>query len=758
MVKKYAHATIGFLVTVIVLTTYWVHPPLFDRIELMFQTAHFLWRGPLPPGPEVVIAGVDEKSLDEMGRWPWPRSTMARLVEKLRKYQVKVIGFDMVFSSRDESWGIKSPQALQKIIGEVLSQGPPTERALNQYLLRWDHDKQFAAQLGQFRKSVLGYFFHFSTEEVGHLTEEELNANFQNIQASRFSGFIKSNAGIDLSSMKFPQAYAVESNLAMLSRKVKTAGFFNFSIEPDGSVRKLPLIVRYRDKSTGRDYYFPPLAVRILEAYLEGSLLFRVNELGVEKVILDSLDPIVIPASPRGELYVNYLGARKTFPHISLADILRGRNEKLLKENLRDKIVIVGATAAALADFKVTPFDNVLPGVEIHATVIDNILRKNFIHQPNWIPAVEGAWLALLGMGLLLLYCRLKPIFGGFIWLFVFAGLFMVHHWVFVKMNYWITDVYPVMENFFIFFALMIYRYFTEEKQKRFIKNAFGQYLSPKVIDQLMENPGMLKLGGEKKVLTGYFTDLEKFTTISENLSAEELVNLLNSYFSEMMQILIKHEGTLDKFDGDAIRAFFGAPIYFQDHAKRACWVCIEMQQRLSQLREQWKGEGKPCFFMRVGINTGPMVVGNMGSKYRMNYGMNGDSVNLAARLEGVNKFYGTYSIISESTYQQAKDSIEVRELDLIRVVGKQKPVKIYELLGKAGETDGIFREILPIYYQGILFYKTRQWDKAIASFEEVLQRRADDGPSHTFLNRCIDYKARSPGKEWDGVYDILSK
>ncbi|MBT3923946.1 MAG: adenylate/guanylate cyclase domain-containing protein, partial [Nitrospina sp.] len=283
-----------------------------------------------------------------------------------------------------------------------------------------------------------------------------------------------------------------------------------------------------------------------------------------------------------------------------------------------------------------------------------------------------------------------------------------------------------------------------------------GQYLSPRVVKELLNDPSKLKLGGEQKELSALLTDLEGFATFSEKLSATGLVELLNTYLSEMTDILLQYDGTLDRYDGDAIKAFFGAPVFFEDHAKRACWVCLDMQDRLKELRVKFKEEGKPELLMRVGVNTGSMVIGNMGSTTRMMYGMNGDSVNLCARLEGANKQYGTYSLISEFTYQAAKEFIEVRELDTLRVVGRATPIKIYELLGKKG--SGNFPKALPDYLEGLKSYKAQEWQNAIKHFEYALKADPADGPSNTYLERCRMLLQSPPEKDWDGVFNLTKK
>ncbi|GJL77954.1 MAG: adenylate/guanylate cyclase domain-containing protein [Nitrospinaceae bacterium] len=756
--KKAIPWIIGLAVTSILCLGYWLNPSSMHRMELLFQNAHFQWRGPLQPGPEVVIAAIDEKSIDEFGRWPWSRKTIAQLVDKLVESQAKVIGFDMVFSSPDDSSGKNSLHRIKEKLKEEIKDGPLVEGLMHPIMQEADNDAILASALKKSKRAILGFFFHFHAEEVRHLTAAERHDHFQTIKRAQFGGFTKPKHDFDLSLVDFRSGYAVESNIPMLSESARSQGYISFDIEPDGSMRRLPIIVKYLDKASNREYFFPPMSVRVLERYLKGALLFRVGEFGAEKVLFNGTESIEVPINEKGEMLVNFLGARGTFPHISIVDILRDGDNRVSGESLKGKIVLIGTTATAMGDNKVTPFDPAYPGVEIHATIIDNILRKNFLYQPGWIFQADLVYLLASGFFLTWMYLRIKPVRGALVCGLVAGAQFLLTQWVFVNHGFWITAVFPFLENILIFGSLTIHWYLTEKKQKHFIHDVFGKYLSPKVVDRLIEDPGQLQLGGEEKELTALFTDLAEFTTLSEKLSAQELVNLLNDYFTEMTEILLKHEGTLDKYDGDAIKAFFGAPYYFEDHAKRACWVAIEMQERLKALREQWKKEGRPELEMRIGLNTGMMVVGNLGSKNRMNYGMNGDSVNLAARLEGANKEYGTFTLISESTYEQAKDCIEVRELDSIRVVGRTTPVRIFELLGKKGSLDETTREILGWYQKGLGFYREGDWEEAITQFKNVLEKRPQDGPSFTLLNRCQLLGKSFPQKKWDGIYSMPAK
>jgi adenylate cyclase len=750
---------VGLSIMVVVLLGYWINPPALHRLEMLFQDTHFQIRGPLQAGPEVVIAAIDEKSIDEVGRWPWPRNVMARLVDKLVEHQAKVIAFDMVFSSPDESSGKQNLIDIREQLKSKLADKPLVNSVLNPLIENADNDAQFSASLKQSRRVVLGYYFYYDPAGMGHLTEQDLQGYLNNIRPNQFNGFIKSSSEIDLSTMKIKEGYAVESSIPVLSNNVQSAGYVNYDPETDGTLRKIPLIVKYRDNKANKDYFFPPMSMRILEQYLSGSLIVRVGELGPEKVILDAEDPVDIPVNENGELLVNFLGKKGVFPYVSVTDILHDRNQAIPKGSLKDKIVLVGATATALGDIKVTPLDPLFPGVEIQATVIDNVLHNNFLSKPNWILTFELTYLIFFGVLLTLVYIRMKPVMGVMTFVLVAGVQFGFSQWAFTQKGIWITDVFPFLENIFIFSSLTIYGYLTERKERHFIENTFGKYMSPKVIDKLLKDPAGLKLGGEEKELTAFFTDLGGFTTCSELLPAEELVNLLNEYLTEMTEILLRHEGTLDKYDGDAIKAFFGAPVHFKDHAKRACWVAIEMQEKMATLQEKWAKEKKPELSMRIGINTGVMVVGNMGSKNRMNYGMNGDSVNLAARLEGANKEYGTFTLISKSTYEQARDFIEAREIDFVRVIGRSKPTKIYELLGKKGCTDESTRKALPLYSEGLNFYKESKWQEAITCFEKALEKYPQDGPSLTLLQRCqLLQQDSNMEKDWDGIYSISSK
>jgi adenylate cyclase len=317
--------------------------------------------------------------------------------------------------------------------------------------------------------------------------------------------------------------------------------------------------------------------------------------------------------------------------------------------------------------------------------------------------------------------------------------------------------IYPVLTMVFIYLGITVYRYITEEREKKKIRGAFQYYLTASVVNEILKDPNKLKLGGDKKNLSVMFSDIRGFTSISEKLSPENLVQLLNKYLTAMTNIVFKYDGLLDKYIGDAVMAVFGAPLDQPDHARRACLTAIEMMTELRRLQIKWKAEGWPEIDIGIGINTGDMVVGNMGSEMRFDYTVMGDSVNLASRLEGTNKEYGTNIIISEFTYEVIKEDFFCRELDAVRVKGKKLPVRIFELLGEAKD-KAQWQEFAAIFQHALELYRGGKWDEAIAAFNRVLGLKPDDFPSRLYIERCESLKETPPEGEWDGVFTMTRK
>ena len=733
--------TVSILITLFSLFIYSLNLTIFELLELKAYDLKVSLRGTRPVSGRVVIVAIDEHSLKREGRWPWPRTRLAKLVDKLSQSGVAAIGLDLLFPEKD----IYIP--LDEVKSEIEKKdltGMNRKKLVSWLEQVGDSDAKFAAALRRSERSVLGYFVYATAEQAEGSAEVMGPKELELLAFSEYSMVEFSDQSLKHDFLR-PMA-AVGLSLPSLMNAANSSGYVSYKPERDGVLRFVPMVQAHNKA------LFPPLSLQLLKEATRLNSVVRVFPDRVAEILLGD---IAIPVTGKGDFLINYYGPNQTFTRLSASDVIDGT---VNPEQLKNKIVLVGATAAALSDLHITPYGPLYPGVEVHANIIENVLNQDFLQRPPWVRLLDV--MVVLGTGLLLGLAALYfKAFGTATFLLFGVGGYLVADYVFfTQQGLWVHTVYPIFSQMLVYSGITLYRFTFEEREKRFIKKAFSQYLAPAVVDRLVENPQLLKLGGERKVLTAFFSDVADFSTIAEQLKAEELVDLLNDYLTDMTEIILKYEGTVDKYEGDAIIAFFGAPITLEDHASRTCLAAIDMQKRLAELREGWKKEGKHELFMRIGINTGQMVVGNMGSINRMDYTMIGDSVNLAARLEGVNKQYQTYTMISQYTYEKAKENIEVRELDCIRVVGKQEPIKIYELLGHKGEMEDHIQLILPHFKEGLNHYKSHRWEEGIDSFEKALNLYEDDGPSLTYFERCIAFQNHPPRPDWDGVFSIGTK
>jgi len=425
-------------------------------------------------------------------------------------------------------------------------------------------------------------------------------------------------------------------------------------------------------------------------------------------------------------------------------------------EDLKNKIGIIGLTATGTSDIASIPLHNEYPGVGTYHNTINTIMQREFIKTPGKAVAFLIIILVALFTGFIIQKLSSRKSLAAAILGFLFINILAFY--LFIVHSIWLEQLGINLALLFPSIIIISIKLISEESQKKFIKGAFSRYIAPDVIDQIMLNPESLELGGENRRITIFFSDVAGFSTISEKLSPPELVALLNEYLSEMTDIIISHGGTIDKYEGDAIMAFYGAPQPYIDHELRACKAAIDMKKRLREMQEKWRSVGQHELFVRMGMNTGLAVVGNMGSKMRMDYTAMGDSVNLASRLEGANKWYGTTAMISENTYTNVKDHVDVRKLDTIRVIGKTEPIVIYELFGIKGTLPQKVYDVIELYNKGLEMFGEHQWKKALKFFTDALEILPDDGPSKTYVGRCEDYMKKPPSKNWDGVYSLKSK
>lgn len=721
---------------------------ILDLIELKTYDLRFLARGKLPPTPAVVIAAIDEKSLDTEGRWPWPRSKIASIVDIVSEDGARVIGFDIGFLEADENSQLALINQFSRKVDAQYGKHSRLATFIEESKKKADNDLALAEAIKKSSAEVvLGYFFHMSEADLDYSIEQsEMDKQLERISGSKYPFVLYEEQGID--SVPFIKAYAPESNLGIFTDVSASSGYFTLRSDGDGVLRWMPLAIQY-----GEDL-FPPLAVLCTWHYLgEPQLMVKIGRYGVEEIRMGDRS---IPTDESGQLLINYLGPPKTFPHFSASDILGG---KFAKGTFKDKIVLVGATATGIYDLRNTPFSPSYPGVEVHANVIDNILTQNFISKPRWSKIYDLFAIIILGVLIGIAIPRMSAIKG----LLFVAGLIILYiaaaFWLFVNAGTWLNIVYPLLTISMSYLVLTVYYYATEERERKKIKKAFTHYVSPVVIEEMLKDPARLKLGGDEKVLTVLFSDLQGFTSASERYAPHEMIVLLSEYYARMTEQVFAYQGMLKEYVGDELMAIFGAPVEQIDHAERACAAALAMRDHRNALNEEWAKIGRPPLIARTGLNSGRMLVGNLGSKYRFAYGVLGDQVNLGSRLEGLNKAYGTEILIGENTAQLVGDSFLLREVDMVQVVGRVQSVRIYELLGAPGASLPQEQEkAFGLYAAGLEAYRERRWGEALELFRKSLSLWPCDGPSQTMAERCQIFWNTPPPEEWDGVFEAVHK
>lgn len=588
------------------------------------------------------------------------------------------------------------------------------------------------------------------------------------------------------SALPVPQRGLWTANISLLQEPAQHTASFIAKQDSDGPIRRYPLF--YRSGNTLGSSYIPSLA---LDSYLVGMgyradvQIEQVN--GVRKITGFSIvNPTVepeqkiaeLPVDLKGQLLVNYYGKQMSVDYVPAKELfseyddmrvltgvpnqstnqinIQTRKEKKA-DYFKDRIVIVGATAAALYDLRSTPLEANYPGPEIHMTMLANLLEQKFIRNWNSEAKFMPLLVLLLGAALSLMWAHIGAMSSMLTLLLLYISTIGLDFFLFIKHNLLISGFFIIVQISIVYFTITVFKYFTEERKKAELKKTFSKYVSPAVVDEILKDPSNLKLGGRKQIMTVFFSDVRGFTTISEKLSPTDLSKLLNRYLTPMTEIVFANKGTLDKYMGDAVMAFFGAPIQDSDHAKQACRCALESLVKLKEIQDELKAENLPVIDIGIGINTGEMSVGNMGSNIVQNYTVMGDSVNLGSRLEGINKEYGTRIIISEFTYAEVKDDFITREIDRVKVKGKNEPVRIFELMAEKSlpEDKSKAREF---FISGYQHYLAKRFDEAKAEFEKALSICPEDSVAELYIERCADYLAEPPPSDWDGVFVMKTK
>ena len=666
------------------------------NIDLKMKDLRLMLRGPIKPPSSVVIVAIDNKSVKEIGRWPWSREIIGDLIEGIADYGAKVSALDVVFSE---------------------TQNPLSDAAL-------------AEKIALSGNVVAGHFFR---NEM-HPIDPDVRAQ---IQSSRIRQ-LQIDAGV--SSVPLIEYANMDANIALIGQGALAYGFFNVVSDSDGLFRQLPLLMLYKG-----DIY-PSIVLQALQQYTRESADVGVGNSGVRAIRLGTY---TIPSNLNGELAVNYYGPGGTIKTYSAVDIIKKR---LPQNELQGKIVFAGFTEIGIYDVRPTPFDPTLPGVEIHATAAANALEQRFIIHNSSTIRVERVILFLLPLVLALLLVLSPSAAVGLLAESGLCALYLAANYlIFSRYLFDLSMLSPLLALGLTTVSSEIYRSLVIDRKGRYMKKAFSNYVSADLVAQIMKNPDSLKLGGEKREISILFSDIRGFTSLSEKLSPEDLVQVLNEYLNPMTLIVLEEKGTLDKYIGDAVMALYNAPLDVADHADHACRSAMKMMVKLAELNRSFIERGIQAIDIGIGINTGDAVVGNMGAAMRFDYTAIGDNVNLASRLEGLNKMYGTHIIVSESTRQMAGSDFHFREIDLVAVKGKQQPIPIYELM--AGDDN----ELKDMFGDALRLYRSRDFMTALQKFEDIYTRKQDP-VSGLYAARCREFIATPPAEEWDGVFVAKAK
>jgi adenylate cyclase len=698
----------------------------------------------------IVILDIDERSLQEVARWPWPRDVMARIIKTLfDKYEVALVGFDVVFAEADHSSGIRSLDALAS---DTLKDDAPFRAAYERLRPSLDNDGLFAAAI-KGRPVILGYYLS-SESDAKRIAAIPPPVMPKGTFAGR--------------NIAFTSWRGYGGNLAGFTENAAGAGHFNPVVDFDGVVRRVPMIAELDGA------YYEALSLAMVRAILgepkveagfAAQGLLQKGYAGLEWL---RAGPLTIPVDETASALVPYRGPKGSFPYVSLADVVSG---KAKPEQLKGRVALVGTTAPGLLDLRSTPVGNVYPGVEIHANLIAGMLDRLGVtladtpHRPVYIPekpayilGAEVVMLAVVGLALAVLiplFSALWATVAGVVGLLLVSGL---------SLGMWTQAavVLPIAASLLMIAALytinMAYGYFIESRSKRQFTELFGQYVPPELVDKMAADPEQYSMEGKSEDLTVLFSDIVGFTSISESLEPRELATFINEYLTSMSLVIRDHGGTLDKYIGDAIMAFWGAPVADARHADHAVSAALDMQAELERInREIIRPKGWPQIHIGVGLNSGVMRVGDMGSRIRRAYTVMGDPVNLGSRLEGLTREYGVGILVGEETRRRTTGFV-YREIDRVKVKGKDEPVAIFEPLGREGEVDRGRMDEARLWHQCLLQYRARDWDHADMSLLNLTRLNPQAKLYQEFVERIAGLRRAPPGPGWDGVTVFRTK
>lgn len=737
-VKQQA-ARIGLGLAVLVIFLVDVHEAIhFEFIDTL-ENISYDWRlvisMPNTKDERIVVIDLDEKSLAAEGQWPWPRDRVAILLRQLfEKYEVAVLGVDVFFPEADRNSGL---DVLRELALTMLADNRDYQSTLATLEPELDNDGLFAEALSKYQV-VLGFAFNSEDTRAGALPTPTLDSD-------AFRGR--------------PVAFEVGSgyvgNLDRLQQNASGAGHLTPYLDADGIIRRVPMLYEF----DGAYYEAFSLAVaraalnidEIVPKYEPVPVGARRNYSGLEWL---QIGRKLIPVDDGVRALVPYRGRQYSFPYVSAIDVINGDADP---KQLRRRIALLGTTAAGLLDLRSTPVSEQYAGVEVHANMISGILDDSIKQNPPYVRGAE--FVILLSQGLIM--AVVLPLLSPLAATAVTLGLFTTAVGLNLLIWHYADLVLPIASGVLMiglmFLLNMSYGYFIETRGKRQLTGLFGTYVPPELVDEMSRDPTHYSLEAENRELTVLFSDVRGFTTLSEGLDPKQLADLMNQFLTPMTYVIHDHRGTIDKYMGDAIMAFWGAPVPDPTHARDALVTGMAMVASLRTINRDFKARGWPAIRIGVGINTGNMSVGNMGSEFRMAYTVLGDAVNLGSRLEGLTKGYGVSIIVSETT-RAAVPEFAYRELDRVRVKGKDEPVVIYEPLGDLAEIGKPIKDELKLYQQALKYYRGQEWDMAELQFLNLQKSSTSPYLYKMYAERVAQYRKEPPAPNWDGVYTFTTK
>lgn len=708
-------------------------PQLFNNIDDRIFDTMFKFRGSRDTTGSVVIVNIDDKSLKQHGQWPWPRDLVAQLTDRIFDANPVVVGFDIMFAEKDRT----SPSLLFENFKDHLTLHPtPNQTDLTPFDLSLDHDLLLAKAIGR-GNSVQGYMFLF---------REDFQKETPSLSPRSLSTLSIDQKGVAGHELKLVSAYRPIMNIDELNT-AKAEGFLNVVPDSEGGVRKIPLFIAHE----GTPYPSITLEMYRLVQQQQGA---RIHTSSTAQGNIYPLEGISVgetyfPTDPYGQMAVNFRGPFNTFLYISAADILAGRDSDVLS----GKYVIIGSSAAGIMDLVATPFSSRLPGVEVHANILDNLIAgdpmASNIKIKTWLTyclLIFGGLIMTAGL------VFLGPLSGLVVSFAVFSAVKAGNYYFLFLNNQLVGTSFIVVGLLSVFLVTTLFNYLFEGRKRLFIKRAFAHYVAPSIVNDLLKNPSKLDLLVDTREVTILFCDIRNFASLAENSSPEQLSLFLNRYFSLMTEIVLKHQGMVDKYIGDAVMAVWGSPLADSDHALHGVSAASEMIETIKNHAEELQLDGK-SIEIGIGINSGPASAGNFGCDKHFDYTVLGDNVNLASRVEDLTKLYPVSILLTECTKNELSKELPCRFIDRVLVKGRYKPVDLFEPLH--GERASTFKEKeLGLYEKGLDLYRQGDFGQAFQVFDELHQESKED-LYNLYKSRCLMFMNQNPGPNWKGIYDI---